>query len=233
MIVDVVMLSDGKTLELRQMTQNAIDSIHASNCSGIVFNVTVFEKQFGIAPSGQTVVFVCPELGQYAGYFRATTYLQVGEFNYNRYMNEGTRMGSAEWVVWANNDIRAENDFMSHIIYASDLLGISSWCCYDPKCHDKQYPLENRPATDEGFTIRRQICGWFIVARRIIWDIIGGLDESHSFWYSDNSYAEQLQRYNFRHALNLEAVVKHLHSKTLFTLPLEQQLKFTEGTIPE
>jgi len=220
MTIDVVMLSDAKTSELMVMTHNAIKSIIRSEPKHH-FHIILFEKQ-------EDVDYKFEDYG-----WDVTVLQQDGEFNYNRYMNEGTSMGSAEWVIWANNDIVVESDFMTEIMRLSDKYSTSSWCCNDGRLTDAILPELGMPEALPGYVIRYNLNGWFIVARRIIWDVIGGLDETHSFWYSDDAYAAQLQRYNFRHALATGTLVRHLHSKTLFTLPLEEQLILTEGTIPE
>ena len=53
------------------------------------------------------------ERGKYNG---ADTFLQRQPFNYNRCLNEGVRMGNAEFICFTNNNVLFPEDFVKRIV---------------------------------------------------------------------------------------------------------------------
>jgi len=90
--MDVVMVSDGTQLQLRALTQEAIDSITSDEV-----NITVLEKHPNIK------------------YNNAECFLQRIPFNYNQCLNEGATMGNAELICFTNNDVVFPKDFVKQV----------------------------------------------------------------------------------------------------------------------
>lgn len=226
-VVDVIMISRATTPALYKITQDALDSLHGSS-QYFHFNVIVYEHYFGIGTDGKIYSYEYPDEKVF-GYNGAVTLMQDSKepFNYNALMNKGTELGNADWVIWCNNDVLFSQGFMEAIEKESEPAACSSWCCLEPTVSG---PPEDK--YEYGYEIRKHILGWAIIARRRLWRIIGGLDTSHAFWFSDNMYAQQLQEYGLNHALLKNVSITHLHSQTLRTLPYNEILNLTEGYEP-
>jgi GT2 family glycosyltransferase len=83
----------------------------------------------------------------------------------------------------------------------------------------------------EGYYIGTLLTGWCIFVTRSCIEKIGSLDETYSFWCSDNAYADQLKAHGIRHGLFCNVRVDHLTSATLKTLPVRKQRKYAYGNI--
>jgi hypothetical protein len=79
----------------------------------------------------------------------------------------------------------------------------------------------------EGYGVGYELAGWCIVARREIFEIID-LSDRVDFWFSDNIYADELQKHNLKHLLVKNSRVDHTVSKTLLTLPPETVRDLTD-----
>jgi GT2 family glycosyltransferase len=197
MVIDVIILSNGKTDELKEITQQSIDTCHSSE-EDHTFNIVVYEQQPFIKYKG------------------ALTVHYVEDFHYNRLMNRGIKETNNEWICLANNDLVFHKGWLTECL-KHDYLSMSP--------NDK--PGEG---IEEGYTISYdgQVKGWCILTQRKLYDIIGKIDESVSFWYSDNVYADQLKEHNIKHALIKKAYVEHLDSKTLKTTTEEERLELCD-----
>jgi len=82
-MLDVIILSNAKTPELKSLTEQAINS--CVNSIG-EFNIIVIEQ------TKET-------------YENCTVYHDSSEFNYNKFMNKGISYGKAEYIALCNNDI--------------------------------------------------------------------------------------------------------------------------------
>lgn len=195
-VCDVVMLSNAKTPELKQMTQQAIDSLLASQRKGI-FNVLVIEQ------AAET---------EYNG---ATTLHRPGQFNYNAFANEGIRLGDAQWLCVTNNDVIFEKSWLA------EMMKVKADVMSPLNPGDKRQANIKHP--EPGFIAGRNFSGWCFVMRRTIWEKIGGFDEDFPFWCADNATVEQLKKIKVKPVLVPHSEVKHLASATLKTL--EKQLR--------
>ena len=144
----------------------------------------------------------------------ATIKFDLPKFNYNHALNQGIAIAKNEWVILANNDLLFTKNFMTEIINVNELhpeiKSFSPWnAMYS--WHQRIFPTAE--AIMEGYRIGHEMAGWCIVAKRSIFDTIA-LNESVEFWFSDNVYADKLQRYNIRHALVRDSIVNHLVSQT-------------------
>lgn len=201
MRVDIIILSNGKTPELRAMTQQTIDSCHKSE-SAIEFDILVFEQTKDIE------------------YFDCTTVHYDDDFHYNRLMNRGIEMTKNPYVCLCNNDLLFGHGWAEKCIRAMDEGGYLS---VSP--NSVPYPVES---IREGYGIALEVKGWCIFTDRKLYDTIGKIDESVSFWFSDNVYADQLKKHDIKHALVRHAFVKHLDGMTLNTVTPEYHRFLTE-----
>ena len=103
-LIDLVVVSSGRTPELVHMTQGCIDSFHKT-CLGRVFVV-----------------------GEYPIKYRnARTILQQKPFNYNQSLNDGFKLTTTDWVCFANNDVQFLDGWASCISH-----GYKSVSCLNP-----------------------------------------------------------------------------------------------------
>lgn len=206
MIVDVVILACSKTPELIQMTQRAINSIHASETEH-KFNVIVVESH-----------------AQEYLYRGATIIKPAMEFNYNKFMNIGVDASHHDWVCLANNDLLFRFGWFSAILQASQELAdeVKSFCSFAKQHVDA--------GMNEPYYVRYGVggflCGWCITVKREIFTKFR-LNEEVNFWCSDNIYQDQLIEHGIKHALIRDSYVEHLGGCTLFTMPQDKIHDFT------
>jgi GT2 family glycosyltransferase len=203
MVVDVIILSNGKTKELQEMTQQTIDSCHASE-EHVRFNILVYEQK------------------PFVQYKKAKTVHYTEDFHYNRLMNRGIKETSNPWVCLCNNDLYFHKGWAKKCISA---MAENNYLSVSPN-HVKYAKKDIR----EGYRIgvAGEVKGWCLFLDRKLINIIGKLDESVTFWYSDNVYADQLKEKKIKHALIRHAYVQHLESVTLNQSPQEVYAKLTK-----
>lgn len=216
--IDVCIISNAKNAELKKVTEAGIKTLLASE-TDIKFNVFVVE-------SCNWVRYTTPN----------TTTLYTNEpFGYHRYLNLARKKGTAPYIFLANNDLIYDKGWASNMIRAmiyseihhGELLSTSPICPQIDHGIDKKYNIHF------GHTVRKELAGWAIFQQRKIYDIIGDLDESVDFWYSDNIYSLQLIHYKLRHALVVNSSVNH-HDKNLgitgeSTLDDNKKIEYTNG----
>jgi len=200
MKVDIIILSKGDTEELKKMTQQTIDSCHASE-KDIEFNIVVFEQIHGVK------------------YENCTTVNYIEDFHYNRLMNRGIAMSKNPYVCLCNNDLLFQKGWAEKCIKSGYLS-----CSPNHTTHLQESIREGYEISYNG-----EVKGWCIFIDRKLFDIIGKIDESVMFWYSDNVYADQLKKHNVKHALIRHATVLHLESKTLNLLDEKTKHEYTSG----
>jgi hypothetical protein len=103
-LIDLIIVSSGRTKELISMTQNCIDSFHKT-CLGRVIVVGEFPIE----------------------YHGATTIPQDKPFNYNQSLNKGFLLTSADWVCFSNNDVEFLGNWADCIDH-----GYKSLSCLNP-----------------------------------------------------------------------------------------------------
>lgn len=81
-MIDLVVVSSGRTKALRDMTQHCIDTFHATSLGRVIVM-----EEYPI---------------EYRG---AKTVRQSKPFNYNRTLNEGMKYTSMDWICFSNNDV--------------------------------------------------------------------------------------------------------------------------------
>jgi hypothetical protein len=191
---DLIIVAASKDESLRKMTQQAIDSCLADGADVNVILVETF-KQHPYANVNTTVFF-------------------DGEFNYNRCLNLGLKHRMGDVQILANNDIIFEpgwsiigatmrnNDYLSASALSNSIL---------------QRGFKRGDFAYEGYSIGTYFTGWCLFADSRVWELIGRLDETHQFWFSDNVYADQLRLAGIKHFLICNVIVLHYVSRTLAT----------------
>ncbi|AEK09402.1 methyltransferase [Mycobacterium phage LittleE] len=185
-VADVVILSRGETVELREMTQATVDTCIAG-ADPLRVNVTVIEQTD-------------------AQYRDATTVFRGDPFNYNRRMNAGARMGTAPWLVFANNDL------VFHPGWLGALVG-ADYPLVSPK-EPNDVRQSHITANTVGDVNGTHLSGWCFMMQRALWEHIGGLDECVNFWCSDDVVIQQCARAGVHPMLVTDATVTHKGSVT-------------------
>jgi GT2 family glycosyltransferase len=189
-LCDVIILSNAKSEEIRNMTQEAVNTLLASEKPGI-FNPIVVEQTEAIYTGAQTIHL-------------------PGEFNYNRFANLGVLKGRAPWICIANNDLLFQRGWFHEMMRPkADVMSPKN--PGDKRQEDIRIP-------QKGFVNGRHFSGWCFVMKRSVWEKIGGLDEDFPFWCADNATVEQLRAAGIAPMLVPASQVRHLASMTLKTV---------------
>lgn len=193
-MVQVIILSDSKNLELKSITHNCIQSLKASET--IDFDIFVIDNKAD---------------------FEGVTNLKLNEpFNYNRFMNYAAKQSNSEWIVFCNNDLIFSKGWFTELLKVnSDVM--SSRCPNDAR-------QRNIGGNVHGNKIGYHFSGWCFAMKRSIYNKIGSLNEKYPFWCADNIVIKQLNEIDITPCLVTNSIVTHLGSKTLDTMPNKRQL---------
>jgi GT2 family glycosyltransferase len=198
-MLDVIILSNAKSLELSRTTSNCLDSLLASNSD---MNVFVIEQNQGIDWS--------------EGHNNIRNVYLDQPFNYNKFANIGAAHGRNEWICIANNDLIFDPNWFREILKAN-------YPICSPRC-----PVDKRQkdvvANETGIDVGRHLSGWCFVIKRSLWEQIVGFDEDFGFWCADNSLMEQLLSIGIKPMLVKDSIVEHLGSRTLKTMDNRDEL---------
>lgn len=186
MLVDVVFLSNAKTPDLHAMAQNAVST--CARGATLPVGITVLEQQS-------------------VEYARARTIRMPAEFHFNAFANYGAALGSAEWIMVANNDLVFDIGWLEPLL-AADHPIVSPKCPVRPSQIDL---IENTAGYENGV----HLSGWCFMIRRDLWERIGGFDECVEFWCSDDVVIEQVKALGIAPMLVPASRVRHLGSVTL------------------
>lgn len=186
--VDVVVLSKASTERHREMTQRTIDTCRAG-AGGHTVNITVIEQVEGTKYTGATVVY------------------DPSPFQFNKFANNGIRLGSAPWVMLANNDLEFMPGWLQPLLDAKHPV-VSP---INPIDRRQRGILRNTVGDING----RHFSGWCFMMTRELWERIGGFDEDFIFWCCDDAVIEQLRALNIAPMLVPRSRVKHAASQTL------------------
>lgn len=191
-LVDVIILSNAKTSDLKGLTQKAIDTC-ITGANGLTVNVIVIEQRPNIQ------------------YKDAQTVFHTAHFNYNGFANLGIKQGKAEWVMVANNDLVFRDGWLHNLIAAGHPV-VSAKCPND----SRQTGITKNTL---GYTNGVHFSGWCFMMKRYLWEQIGGLDDCVDFWCSDDVTIEQVKRAGVTPMIVHNSLVEHLQSTTFKTLP--------------
>jgi len=211
--IDVIILSYAKDDAMQSVTQNAIDSLLASeDPAKIKFDVLVIESNKKLKP------YTYP----------ATTTVYPGSvFNFNKYLNIGITGTHNDYICFCNNDLLFRPLWASAIFDAfekdSELMSTSPFCAiYHPTVG-----LTANSGNHYGYKVRDHIAGWCFFVKRNIFYKIGLLDEHFKFWFADSDYARTLQQHKIKHALVTDAFVDHLDGIATAGLSAKEKLTLT------
>jgi len=199
MTIDVIILSNGKTPELIEMTQKCIDSCHDSETEH-EFWIKVFEQTEHEYESAETINYDCP-------------------FHYNKLMNIGIALTKHEWICLCNNDLIFHKGWLTECLKYKDK--------YMSMCPD-EFNYGGEPEEGYKVGQRGQFKGQCILTNRKLYDIIGKIDESVNFHCSDHVMVDQIKKAGIKHALIKDAYVEHLVHATLKTCSGEEKIHYCD-----
>lgn len=194
-VVDIIILSKAKTYRDSLMTQKAIDTA-LDGANGLPINVIVIEGGVG-------------------DYHDAKTVYTNEKFNYNKFANDGVAMGTAEWIMIANNDLEFTNGWLHNLLAAENDV-VSP---HEPTDARQKGIIDNQ----KGFECGRHFSGWCFMIKRKLWLEIGGFDTDVDFWCSDDVVIEQVRAAGVTPMLVKESIVRHEGSVTLKQSPEAEQ----------
>ena len=203
-VVDVVILSNATTDELRVMTQTTVDTCRGG-ANGLPVGIAVLEQCPGVV------------------YRRCATIYMDEPFHYNRFANFGAGRGSADWIVIANNDLIFHDGWLHRLLAAEHPL-VSPKCPRDPR-------QAEFTANTVGDHTGKHLSGWCFMIARALWEAIGGLDEAVSFWCSDDAVVEQAKARGVLPMIVPDALVDHVQSATLKSQPGRDDLTWKQVDI--
>lgn len=186
-LVDVVILSKAKVFRDSLMTQKAIDTC-IQGANGLPVNIIVIEGGVGDYHDAEVVYTREP-------------------FNYNAFGNMGAKMGKAEWIMLANNDLIFRDGWLHNLI-AGGCEVVSPHEPNDPRQADI---IENT----QGYVCGKHFSGWCFMIKRSLWQKIGGFDTDVTFWCSDDVVIEQVKAKGIKPMIVKDSIVEHLVSTTL------------------
>lgn len=202
MTYDLIIISQSKG-DLIKVTQNCIDSARQDNAE---LNIIVVE-------TGDPYPYKVDKIITYEG-----------NFNYNHALNLGLKYAKSDVQILANNDLI----FYKGWSKIGDIMRVNSYLSASALSNDdRQRFFRHGEFAYEGYFIGYQLTGWCIFTSKKLWSLIGELDETHVFWFSDNVYAEQLKAKGIKHALICSVRVDHLGSRTLMQQPKNVQSYYT------
>ena len=210
--IDIIILSYAKNEYLKNLTQQTIDTLLASeDTNEIRFKVLIIESEKSIAPY------------QFKG---STTIYPDERFGFHKYLNIGIKATNSPYVCLCNNDLIFHNNWASEIIRFSNLnpsvKSFTPYCDIYHKTQTKIFP--NSEPVEAYFGL---LMGWCIFVKREIFDVIGMLDENLSFWYCDYDYLKTIEYHKLKNFLIPSSRVTHIGSESLKTMETKEYKKLT------
>ncbi|WP_299888572.1 glycosyltransferase [uncultured Lacinutrix sp.] len=152
-------------------------------------------------------------------------------FNFHKFANIGLRAAKGDYFIFSNNDVVFDkNCLVEFFKVINNNKNIKSFSPYDARSNKLPKAKINTESHILGFEIQKHITGWCIVMHKDVYKIIKELDERFDFYYADNDYAMQLQKYNIKHALVTKAYVEHLEAQSTLKDVVETNFKLPENT---
>ena len=207
MFYDLIIISQSRE-SLWSLTQQTIDTARRDTDQ---INVIVVETG---------------EPHQYEGMDKQLIY--EGRFCYNKALNMGLDHCRGDVHIMANNDIIFHPGWskIGELMKANDVHSASAFAG-----HLTRFGYQEGDRMYEGYNVGYTFTGWCLFADRYCIEQIGRLDETVSFWYSDNLYALQLEEAGIRHAMFCNVKVDHICSKTLQKQPSRIQRQYQLGEL--
>lgn len=200
---DLIIVTQSKG-DLIQMTEQCIDSARQDDAD---LNVIIVE-------TGNPYKYNVDRIVEYSG-----------EFNYNRALNLGLKYVIGDVHILANNDLIFHKGWSD----IGELMRLNELHSASARSQISKYPKAD--LVYEGYDIGNTLTGWCIFMDKYCHSMIRSLDESVSFWYSDDLYALQLQKAGIKHGLFCNIQVDHITSRTLRQQPSRIQRKYQIGEL--
>jgi hypothetical protein len=205
MTYDLIIVSKSTSQELINVTTNCINSAR-QECD---LNVIVVET------------------GGVKVQYDANVIYYGDSFNYNRALNLGLLVAKSDIHILANNDLIFHRGWS---VIGEQMKEYSIDSASALSSDPRHRSFKHDDCIYEGYNIGVHLTGWCIFVTKETMQKIGKLDESFDFWYSDNVYADQLKAHGLRHGLFCNIQIDHLGSKTLKTLPIRDQRRYSVKT---
>jgi glycosyltransferase involved in cell wall biosynthesis len=189
MIYDLIIVTQSSP-ELIPITQRCIDSARADT---------------------KDINVIIVETGEVYKYDFVDTFIKYeGVFNYNRALNMGLSHTKGDVFILANNDLI----FHPGWSLIGELMRLNGYHSASAKAgHQKQFQAGD--FLYEGYHVSITLTGWCIFLDKFCLDKIGSLDETCSFWFSDDLYGCQIRAAGIKHALFCNCRVDHIASQTI------------------
>jgi hypothetical protein len=201
---DLIIVSKSINKNIQAITQRCIDSARADGDLNVILVETSLSDH------------------KYTGVNQFVNYR--GAFCYNKALNLGLKYAKGDIYILANNDLifyPGWSEIGDQMILNG--FGSASALSQDPR----QRTFQRGDFIYESYNIGSHLCGWCLFITKDSLNKIGKLDESMEFWYSDNVYAEQIEKAGVRHGLFCNVRVDHITSVTLKTLTFREQRRFS------
>ena len=207
MKVDVVILTKTNDFFFYGVTCRAINTLRKTTRKSIDLNVIVVESNRGRVVDG---TLVRPSGEMHLDYDGCMVVSPDEAFNYNRFLNSGLAFCDGDYTLICNNDIIFTDGSVQNLVECMARNGIGSACPLEPNWHSRHFsPEELRAECIKGHRVMHEICGWCICMSHGTRVKMGKMDESFSYYYSDNDYAMRLQNLGIDHFLVTRSIVKH------------------------
>jgi GT2 family glycosyltransferase len=224
-----IILSNTKNQSIFDMTLHCIESMIATEADNtdVEFEVLLIESNKQI----HDFTYTFPEY--------VKVIVPKEDFNFHKFLNIGIKAATGDFVGLFNNDLIFKKNWFTEILNVKKQHPqVESFCPvdYDSKFTPKSF-FEEKPYLF-GYKVRRHVVGWCIIAERKMFDSTGLLDERFNFFYADDDYSLQLQKYNKKHIIVAKSEVSHLESKVSKELqkkknPFFDDIEILEKDIPK
>jgi hypothetical protein len=190
--IAMVVFSDGKHNELREMTQNCVHT-----------------AMIGSAPNNLHITVVDNSGFKYKD---CVTVSNNKDFNYNAFANDFVRekINYYDHFIICNNDLIFGKNWLTPLIEANYPI-VSS---ISPGLK-KQSGIKNN---EIGYTNKVHFSPWCFMIDKKTWTLINGFDEDFAFWYADDSLLEQLKKIETPPMIIPASKVTHLRSRTILKI---------------
>ncbi len=229
-MIATICLSYSKTEKEYEMTKKCLQTLREHGKPN-VFNVAVVETN----PNLRAEKFVGTKSWMQLYDDHALTHVVYPNkpFHFNKFLQIGweeVKHNQGDYVFIINNDLIFHPGFTDHLIAA--LEKVSSVSPWSPGYHDKWMEALAYSQLYCDYRIGYELCGWAIMFRKSILDIIPFdqlFPDDFAGWYSDNWYAHKLCQHGLKHALVREAKVTHLHQQSQYLIPEDKLIDYTSG----
>lgn len=190
MKLDVIILSNAKTDELKQVTEYCLETLNETRGNTQIKALVI--EQNPIIRYDNCEVY----------------HLTDAKFHYNKFMNFGAEITKpgADYIAFCNNDLEFTPLWADVILSEMGKNNIES---ASPLCRILHKGMVYKDKLISGYNTREHVCGWCLVIKRSLFERLGGFDIDVNFWCSDDAYGEQLKAIGVKHYLITQSVVNH------------------------